>query len=77
MSDTISTPEGHPTGGMSFRDYTAIAILHALVSRGSLKGDRVKDALSAYEYADAMLEARNYKENNAAGQKKVSSEKTR
>jgi hypothetical protein len=75
MLDAFPTPKEHSTGGMSFRDYAAVAILQALVSRGSLKGDRVKDALSAYEYADAMLEARSFSERG--GQLKVSSEKTR
>jgi hypothetical protein len=77
MLDAFPTPKEHATGGMSFRDYAAVAILQALVSRGSLKGDRVKDALLAYQYADALLEARNFNEKNKDGQLKVSSEKTR
>jgi hypothetical protein len=76
MSDGLPTANEHSSGEMNFRDCAAVAVLHALVSRGSLKGDRLKDALSAYEYADAMLEARNYDEKKD-GQRKVSSEKTR
>jgi hypothetical protein len=72
----LDVPNEHSTGDMSFRDCAAVAVLHALVSRGSLKGDRLKDALSAYEYADAMLEARSYDEKKD-GQRKISSEKTR
>ena len=67
---------GH-SDGMSFRDYAAVAILQALVSRGTLKGDRVKDAVTAYEYADAMVEARAHSENLKSGQTRASSEKTR
>ncbi len=77
MLDTIPEPKEHSTGGISFRDYAAVAILQALVSRGTLKGDRVKDAVSAYEYADAMLEARAHSEKLKAGEIKISSEKTR
>jgi hypothetical protein len=77
MLDILPTAKEQSTDGMSFRDYAAVAILQALVSRGSLKGDRVKDAISAYEYADAMLEARNFNEKNKNGKQKVSSEKTR
>lgn len=65
------------TDGMSFRDYAAVAILQALVTRGTLKGDRVKDAITAYEYADAMIEARAHSEKLKTGQIRVSSEKTR
>jgi hypothetical protein len=73
----LDVPNEHSTGGISFRDYAAVAMLQALVSRGSLKGDRVKDAVSAYEYADAMLEAREFNEKIKSGQMKASTEKTR
>ena len=66
-----------PTDGMSFRDYAAVAIMAALVSRGTLKGDRVKDAITAYEYADAIIEARAHSEKLKTGEVKISSEKTR
>ena len=72
----LDVPKETANDGMTFRDYAAVAILQALVSRGTLKGDRVKDAITAYEYADAMVEARDHSEKLETGQIKASSEKT-
>ena len=50
------------TPGISFRDYAAIQFLSAMISAGvSREVNKDKDALQAYEYADAFLIARTKK----------------
>ena len=52
--------EGVPqhTEGMTLRDYFAIKVMQALVSRENLKGTEDDYCAMAYKSADAMLKAR-------------------
>lgn len=50
-------PEPHP--GMSLRDYFAAAALTGLLTQGYDKFDLGEWSTQAFQYADAMLKARN------------------
>lgn len=54
-SEPLATPQ---RSGMTLRDYFAIRVMQALVSRENLKGTEDDYCAMAYKSADAMLKAR-------------------
>jgi len=48
-------------GEILLRDQFAMAALTGLLNSGGMSGDPLEDAAEAYEYADAMLKAREAK----------------
>ena len=60
---SASGPDGYARDGMTLRDYFAAKAMQAQLARTTwgIEDDRHDMAIEAYEYADAMLKAREAK----------------
>lgn len=61
----VSAREGNGYGGMTLRDYFAGQVLTTLMTNSAIDGTNEDYAQIAYQVADAMIEARNRKDDDA------------